>query len=141
MRLSEAANEVVRLAEAIHTYWDRELPKRHPHYPLIRSGEDSGPPAPEEGRLQDFLKSLPPNQVYALVLLMYVGRGDEGIDHLAERYQTVKEAFETPEHAIAQMTSKRTLDEYLTDGLAEIKKGGIDMDRITWEAARKPTHS
>jgi hypothetical protein len=141
MRLSEAANEVIRLAEAIHAYWDRELPKRHPQYPWIRSGEDPGPPALEEAQLQDFLKRLPADQVYALALLMYIGRGDERVDHLAERYQTMKETFQTPEHAIAQITSKRALDEYLTDGLAEIKKGGIDVDTIPWEAVPKPTHS
>src|SRR5438105_3779367 len=130
MKLSEAAAEVGRLAKAIHIYWDRELPKRHPHYPLIRSGEDSGPPAPEEAQLQEFLNGLPSDQIYALVLLMYIGRGDETVDHLSERYQTVKETFDTPEHAIAQMASKRSLDEYLTDGLAELEKRGIDVDRI-----------
>jgi hypothetical protein len=33
MKLSEAVREVIRLGDASRAYWDRELPKHHPHYP------------------------------------------------------------------------------------------------------------
>ena len=76
MRLSEVVREVIRLGDASRAYWDRELPKHHPHYPVIRAGEDSAPPSPEDAQIQALLKSLPENQLYALLLLTYVGRGD-----------------------------------------------------------------
>jgi hypothetical protein len=132
MKLSEAVRAVIRLAEASQVYWDRELPKRHPHYPLIREGEDSGPPPPEDGQLEALLRSLPEEQIYALILLMYIGRGDFGTNHLMEDYRAMKETFEKPAMAIAQMTGKGTLAEYLTDGLAEIKKHHIDLDALSF---------
>ena len=50
MKLSETVKEVIALAEVIRNYWDTELPKRHPDYPFVHPGEDSGPPPPEEER-------------------------------------------------------------------------------------------
>ena len=41
MKLSELVRQVIRLGDASRAYWDRELPKHHPHYPVIRAGEDS----------------------------------------------------------------------------------------------------
>ena len=82
MKLSEAVREVIRLGDASRAYWDRELPKHHPHYPLIRAEEDSAPPPPEDAQIQSLLKSLPEDQLYALILLTYVGRGDFSADDL-----------------------------------------------------------
>ena len=50
MRLSEVVREVIRLGDASRAYWDRELPKHHPHYPVIRAGEDSAPRHPRTHR-------------------------------------------------------------------------------------------
>ena len=93
MKLSEAVQEVIRLGDASRAYWDRELPKHHPHYPVIRAGEDSAPPPPEDAQIQALLKSLPEDQLYALILLTYVGRGDFSADDLLPAYQTMKEIF------------------------------------------------
>lgn len=133
MKLSEAVEEVIRLGEAISAYWDRELPKRHPRYPLIRAGEDSGPPPPEDAQLESLLKRLSEEQVYTLILLTYVGRGDFSADHLLLAYRTMKETFPSKDLAIAQMLGKRTLAEYLTEALEEIKKRRIDLDRLNFE--------
>jgi uncharacterized protein DUF3775 len=130
MKLSEAVREVIRLGDASRAYWDRELPRHHPHYPMIRAGEDSGPPPPEDAQIQALLKSLPEDQLYALILLMYVGRGDFSADHLAHAYQTMKETFPSKDLVIAQMTGKRTLAEYLTDAMEEIQKRNIDLDSL-----------
>jgi hypothetical protein len=130
MKLSEAVREAIRLGDASRAYWDRELPKRHPHYPMIRAGEDSGPPPPEDGQIQALLQSLPEDQLYSLVLLMYVGRGDFSADHLPAAYQTMKEAFPRKELAVAQMVGKGMLAEYLTDALEEIQKHHIDLDNL-----------
>jgi hypothetical protein len=53
MMFSQTAAEVIGLATAIRGYWNTELPKRHPNYPVVSLGEDSGPPPPpEEARLR-----------------------------------------------------------------------------------------
>jgi hypothetical protein len=141
MRLSDAANEVIRLAEASRRYWERELPKRHPHYPLVRPGEDSGPPSPEDEQLIALLKGLPQEQVYALILLMYIGRGDYAADYLGESYQAMRDTFLKPEYAIAQMADMPTLAEDMSDGLGELKKRHIDVDTFPFEPAAGNSHS
>ena len=130
MKLSEVVRDVIRLGDASRAYWDRELPKHHPHYPVIRAGEGSVPEPPEDAQILDLLKSLPEDQVYALILLMYVGRGDFSADHLLPAYQTTKETFPSKDLAIAQMTGKNTLAEYLTDAMEEIHKRHIDLDSL-----------
>jgi hypothetical protein len=130
MKLSEVVREIIRLGDASRAYWDRELPRRHPHYPKIGAGEDSGPPPPEDTQIQELLKRLPEDQLYALILLMYVGRGDFSADHLLRAYQTMKEIFPTEDLAIAQMTGNITLAEYLTDAIEELTKRHIDLDSL-----------
>jgi Protein of unknown function (DUF3775) len=106
------------------------LPKHHPHYPVIRAGEDSAPAPPEDGEIQNLLNGLPEVQLYALLLLTYVGRGDFSADHLLPAYQNVKEIFPSKDLAIAQITGNHTLAEYLTDALEEIDKRHIDLDGL-----------
>jgi hypothetical protein len=132
MKLSETAAEVIDLAEAIRSYWNTELPKRHPHYPMISPGEDSGPPPPEKQELKNLLASLPEDEIYKLILLMYLGRGDFVIDDLAEQYETLRNRFAKPDRAIAQLMEKAPLADYLTAGLDELKKSGIDVDQLAF---------
>src|SRR6266498_2659703 len=132
MKLSETAKEVIALAEAIRNYWDTELPKRHPDYPLVHPGEDSGPPPPEAKKLRDLLASLPEDAIYQLALIMHLGRGDFGTEDLAGHYEALKRTFRKPDWAASQMMEKAPLADYLADGLAELKKSGIDVDRLTF---------
>jgi hypothetical protein len=132
MKLSQAAKKVIALAQAIREYWDAELPKRHPDYPLVHPGEDSGPPPPEEKKLRDFLSRLPEDVIYQLALIMDLGRGDFETNDLAGHYETLKETFGKPDRAASQMMAKAPLAEYLTDGLAQLKKNGIDVDHLTF---------
>jgi hypothetical protein len=132
MKLSQAAQEVIAFAEAIRNYWDAELPKRHPDYPLVHAGEDSGSPPPEEKQLRDFFTSLPDDIIYKLALIMYLGRGDFGTDDLARHYEALKGTFEKPDRAAAQMMEKAALADYLMDGLDELKTNGIDVDHLTF---------
>lgn len=135
MKLSEVTRQVIRLGDASRAYWDRELPKHHPHYPVIRAGEHSAPPPPEDAQIEALLKSLPEDQLYALMLLTFLGRGDFSADHLAPAYQAMKEALPTRELAIAQLTGQNTLAEYLTDAMEEIQKRHIDLDTLQFESA------
>jgi len=130
MKLSEVIREVIRLGDASRAYWDRELPKHHPHYPRVRPGEDSGPPPPEDQQIQTLLKNLPEDQLYALMVLTYVGRGDFSADRLVTAYGTIKDIFPSRELAIAQITGTNTLAEYLTDAMEEIQKRHIDLDSL-----------
>lgn len=136
MRLSEVAKRVITLAEAIRNYWADELPKRHPDYPIIHPGEESGPPPPEQKKLQELLAKQPEDIIYQLALIMYLGRGDFDAAGLAAHYKALKETFGKPERAAAQMMEKASLAEYLSDGLEELKKKGIDPDRILAKPAR-----
>ena len=129
MKLSEAVREVIRLGDASREYWEREFPKHHPHYPLIRAGEDPAPPPPEDAQIQSLLKTCR-DQLYALILLTYLGRGDCSVDDLLPAYQTMKEAFPIKDLAIAQMMAETTLAEYLTDAIKEVQKCHIDLDSL-----------
>ena len=130
MKISEVVREVIRLGNASRAYWDRELPKRHPRYPVIRAGEDSGPPPPEDAQIQALLETLPDDQLYALILLTYVGRGDFSADHLLPTYLTMKEMFPSRDMAIAQIIEFKAVAEYLTDAMEEIQKRRIDLDSL-----------
>ncbi len=133
MKLSEAVREIIRLGDASRAYWDRELPRHHPHYPLIRAEEEPAPPPPEDSQIQSLLESLPEDQLYALILLTRVGRGDFRADDLLAAYQTMKETFPGKDLVIAQMMGEKTLAEYLTDAMEEIQKRPIDLDTIRFE--------
>ena len=75
MKLSEAPKRVITLARKIRRYYDVELPKWYPDYPVINPAQE-GPPLPkEEGELSNFLRSLPAETIYRLLLIMYLGRG------------------------------------------------------------------
>src|SRR5262249_6126017 len=102
-------------------------------YPMIRAGEEPVPPPPEESQIQSLLKGLPEDQLYALILLTYVGRGDFRADDLPPAYQAMKETFPSKDLAIAQMTGETALAEYLTDAMEEIQKRHIDLDRIKFD--------
>ena len=92
MKLSEAAAKVIALSQVIRAYWDAELPKRHPDYPIIHTDEYSGPPPPEQAELAEFLAGLPPKLIYQLITVMSLGRGIEPAD-LAEQFERVKTTF------------------------------------------------
>ena len=130
--------DVIKLAEAIRDYWDAELPKRHPRYPIVRGGEDSGPPPPEKAALRTLLYSLPEEMIYGLVTIMCIGRGDFGTEDLNQSLHAVKDTFEEPEYAIAQMMEYVPLAEYLSDGMAKLKKNKINVDRMFAQTSGTP---
>jgi hypothetical protein len=136
MKLSEVAKEVIRLAEAKREYWDTELPKRHPDYPIVRDGEDSGPPPPEEAQLNKLLTSLPDDTIYKLILVMDIGRGFIGTQNLAEQFEQVKEDFAQPEEAVSLMMENVPLADELTDGLAKLRECGVDVDKLRFKVAK-----
>jgi len=136
MKLSEAVKKVVGLAKLIREYWETELPKRHPDYPIMNPGEQPLPPPPEEKKLAKLFASLPEDMVYQIALLMYLGRGDFEVRELAEHYATLKENFDSPAALASQLIGKAPLADYLQDGLAELRKHRIDVDRLPLKPAK-----
>lgn len=77
MNLSEAVNKVIDLSSKIRDYYDAELPKRYPNYPLVELADletDDDFPPPEEIELKEFLATLPEETIYLLLLIMRLGR-------------------------------------------------------------------
>ena len=136
MKFSKTTAKVIALADAIRNYWNSELPKRHPRYPVITFDEDSGPPPAEEAKLKKLLKSLPEEDIHKLMLLMYLGRGDFGTHDLPGHFAQLKQRFPKPEWAISQMEGKAPLADYLMDGAQELEKSGIDLDQLTFATSQ-----
>ena len=138
MKFSESLDAVIALAETIRDYWDVELPKRHPDYPWVHPGEDSGPPPPEEKILTDFLLGLPEEDVYKIALVLCVAQGRFGTGDLAGHYEELKGMFGEPEEAVTLLVADASLADYLTEGLAELKKDRIDVDQLAFLSVNLP---
>ena len=136
MTLSNAAHEVIRLANRIREYWDIELPKRHPNYPVIKPSEDDGPPPPEEAQLRKFLENLPEDTIYELVLLMRLGFGDVDTGDLAGELRRLRDDHANPELAISELMGTAPLGDYLFDGLETLRTEGIDVDDLLGHPAK-----
>ena len=69
--------------------------------------------------------------IYPLIGILYLGRGDWAADDLAGTYEGLKGVFGDPEEAASQMMLyKATLADELSDGLEELRKHKIDVDKI-----------
>jgi len=135
MKLSESTAKVIDLASAIRDYWESELPKRHPNYPFVDPGEDSGPPPPEEAELRSLLEKLPEEEIYELLLLTHLGRGGLATRDLATHYRELRETYRNRESATSQIEGRGSLAYYLENGLAKLQKSGIDVDQLALAAA------
>jgi hypothetical protein len=136
MTLSETTHRVIDLAREVRDYYATELPKRHPDYPVIHLDEESAPPPPAEAELRSLLKSLSGDTIYQLLLIMYLGRGDLGTDELAGTYEELKDSLAKPEYAASQLMDKAPLSDYLADGLAELRRHKIDVDKMPLRKVR-----
>ncbi len=130
MELTEAAEKVIDLANRVQEYWERELPKKHPSYPIIKPGEESVKPPPQEKELQKLLTKLPTNTIYELGLLMSLGKGEVETTELADYLHTIKKHFDEPRLLAMYMAESIPLATYLSDGLTAIKKNRIDLTKL-----------
>lgn len=139
MTLSEAANRVIDLAGKVTTYYETELRKRYPNYPLVDLDEDSVPPPAEEKQLADFLGQLPDGLLYRLMLLVDLGRYETTVDNLAGHLANLKHTIGDREQVIADlMVFVGVLADLLTDGLAVLHEHKIDADRMPLRKAKVP---
>ena len=130
MKLSEATQEVLRLAGLITAYWDRELPKRHPNYPWVNEGEEDGPPPPEEAELATFLRGLPDEQVFTILLLVDIGSRGFGTEDIVKQYTKLRASTRDTKLAITFIARSGGVDEPLSDGLEELRHRSIDLDSL-----------
>jgi hypothetical protein len=136
MKLSTALEKVMALAKVIREYWETELPKRHPNYPLVYPGEQPVPPPPEEKKLGKLLAGFPEEIIYQLGLLMDMGRGHRDIHDLAKSYRRLKENYGSATELASLLAAKEILADYLEEGLAELKKQNMDLDRLSLKPAK-----
>ncbi len=130
MKFTDTVRRVIELGAASREYWNRELRKRHPNYPILTPGtsEDDIPPPPEQTELWAFLRALPPEQVYRLIALMYLGREDFPAAEYEEQVRHMPDAFPVVDWAIGQMVEKAPLADYLADGLSFAEDTGVVID-------------
>jgi hypothetical protein len=137
MKLSETLNRVIDLAGKVRDYYETELPKRHRHYPLISADEETAPPPPEEMELKRFFSTLSDDMILQLLLIMYLGRQDFGVDELAESFETFKREYADLEYAKLEMLGRpATLAYYLSDGLEELRSHKINVDKLPLKKMR-----
>src|SRR5579863_4806608 len=111
--LSDAVGKVINLANAIRRYWEAELPKRHPDYPVMKPGEKAPPPPPQEKKLAELLNDLSDEQLYQIALLMDLGRGYFDVQQLPDHYHWLTEEFPDRRSLLLQLSGKATLADYL----------------------------
>lgn len=131
MNLSEATNKVIELDRKIRDYYDAEIPKWLPNYPLVGPGEEEPPPPPEERDLEAFLSTLSEDILFRMLLVMRFGWGAMGVDKLSENYETLKDTIGDRDEAVGELMMEKTaLADQISDGLEELRKHKINVDRI-----------
>jgi hypothetical protein len=65
-----------------------------------------------------------------LILIAHLGRGLFDFDDLAGYYQELKEWFGGPERAVPQLMDNASLADDLSDGLEELVRHNIDVERM-----------
>lgn len=94
----------------------------------MNAGSDDGPRPPEEAQLRDLLTALPDAELYKLLAVMYLGRGDFGAGGVEPMTRELAGRFPDRSKAIRHLMAKGPLGEYLSDGLRELQAAGIDID-------------
>ena len=131
MKLSEAANRVIDLAGKVREYYETELRKRYPNYPLVGLDEETVPPPPQEKELSDFLATLSDEIIYQLMLIVHLVRGRCSVDDLGAHYESLKDTVGDPEEAAEEMMwFKASLADELSDGLEELREHKINVDKM-----------
>jgi len=133
MTVKAALSKIIPLARAIQDYWDAELPKRHPKYPLVDPPDaGDGPPPPETEQLQLFLEQLPEETLYKLAMVMDYWR-NRSLD-LEESYRDIRGEYDAP-FLIARMLDNYHLYEELEYGLEILSEKHIDLDQFDFISA------
>jgi hypothetical protein len=127
MKFSEVVARVIDLATTINNYWETELPKQHPKYPLVDPNVPDPPPPPQEEELRQFLLSRPADEVYKLRALADVGSGVPATE-FEKRWRRFMKDRPDARWEIEHLVRYPPLADGLIDGLAEMSVQNIDVD-------------
>jgi hypothetical protein len=134
MKLSSIIQETIRLAHAIN--WHTPLPpgvKRHGGFVCL-ADVPPPPPRPERDRLVEFLLRQPAAVVYAIAVIMYLGRGDWAEDFdFDECYEKISANTKTLPICVKHIVNKMPFAVYLERGLKRLAEMGVDVDRLLEE--------
>ena len=81
--------------------------------------------------MQDFLGTLSDDLIYRLIMITKLTRGEFSADDMAGHYHALKETVGEPAEVIrTMMWDKTILADELLDGLEELRKHKMDVDKL-----------
>ncbi len=131
MQLSRLIREVCRLDAAAESFVWAEVQKRCPGQCFVPISVYADiPPPPQREELLALLRAQTPADIYMLLTLWRLGRGDfdPDCDLLAE-YLEVGDNFPNVAAVVKYLTSKR-LTRYLNDAMDLLQAAGIEVDEL-----------
>jgi hypothetical protein len=121
MKASEVITKAISLAKAAKSARAREA----------AAGSALKTLTVEEKQLRDFIHVQPPELIFLLTAVMYLGRGDfSSKSDFLDYYADVRESFGTAKAAERQLLAKEPLAEYLQQGLSKLHDLGLDEDDL-----------
>ena len=131
MPFTDMLRRVIELSTAIREYWETELPKRHPNYPIVGTeGDDDGPPPPESADLQSLFQTLGVAEVSSLLAIIDLGRKRWKPAELTDRARTFAAKMSDTEPWISRLMDDYSLAENLQNGLDLLSRKGVDIDTL-----------
>ena len=128
MDFSEAVQTVISLSEAIQDQREMGLGDLDMAIESIDFAQSE--PISEEKELENLLENIPQEFVYKIAFLMYVGRGDFDSGDLVSGFKELKAGLRKDGNSTSIILGKSSLAYYLTEGLAELKTRGIDLNEL-----------
>ncbi len=89
-------------------------------------------------QLVPFLSQRSAAEIYFLIAIMYIGRGEAQANEVFATYIDVSNLFSAPSLAIDQMLGKAPLSKYLSDGVGKLNQQGIDLNTLLSSYSEPP---
>jgi len=135
MKVPALVKKVLRLAEARSAAWEAQhggvswqLLGQVKLAALARRRD-----GPEQIALRRYLHNLRPAEVYLLVLILEIGRGDLAPTNLLSDYAHISDAFANPADAADYLADAPRLSEDLCEGVWSIRDGRVDVEGVWGE--------
>ncbi len=135
MKFSEVVERVVNLSATINAYWDTELHKLHPRYPLIDDPDIPDPPPPPQAEeMRQLLRARPAEEVRKLMAIYRLGVGYFRPGEFPGPARPDGLPEPTTDGIIDELASG-DLSEFLLVGVHELRATGIDLNALEPVAA------
>lgn len=131
MKLSHLIHNVCRLASAASAFNAAELKKRFPGKTLLTLADLTDlPTAPQKKELRQLLHAQSPANLYMLLTLWRLGRGDFPPDcDLLDEYLEASDCFPNVQAVVNYLMGKH-LTRYFDAALRQLKESAIDVDKL-----------